>query len=125
MSGLVTNATADNFQSLLNGLGKIPVLGTVSGACRIGYGVAASVLYGFVSACYDAKRKIGKKKKIEFNQAISLNEARAKVRTILALMHLGRGFVELFSPIGSGLLLNQYDKETVGERLWFRAAGRI
>ena len=86
----------DGSPNRLDQLGYIPLIGTVSGTCRIAYGV--------VKAAFSAIASV-------FSiLATGVPSDKWRSRRKDGLMHIGRGFVELL-PIIGGILTKRYDKE--------------
>lgn len=100
MTSLISSAIAASEVSRLDKLGYIPVVGTVSGTCRIAYGVVkaafSAIAAVFILIVTGSKKTFG----YHFEDG---------------LLHIGRGLVELFPFVG-GYLTYKYDKETEGSR---------
>jgi len=91
----------------LDKLGYIPVVGTVSGVCRIVYGLAKAIFSAFAY--------IGS---VIF--ASQMTQAKWEFRVHDGRLHFLRGIVELIPFIG-GALTNNYDKQNAANRMAYRA----
>lgn len=79
-------------------LGKIPVIGTATGAIR--------VVWGVVKAAFSALAALG-------SLAFTNSTQRWSAELRDGCKHVGRGVVEMFSILGTGYLLNEHDKDTL------------
>jgi hypothetical protein len=100
MTSLINASIAAAEVSRLDKLGYIPVVGTVSGCCRMVYGVAKAVTS---AASY------------VFSTIVTGSGKRFGYHFTDGLLHVGRGFIELFPFVG-GAILQKYDRENEGNR---------
>ena len=100
MINLIKLSVEASETSRLDKLGYIPFVGTVSGACRIAYGVvkaafsAIAALYSIITT--NSKKSFG----YHFEDG---------------LLDVGRGLIELFPFVG-GVITSIYDEQTAGQR---------
>jgi hypothetical protein len=97
MTSLINSSIAAAEVSRLDKLGYIPFVGTVSGACRIAYGVVKAAISA-VAAVFSLIAT-GSKKNFGYH-------------FVEGLLHTGRGLVELFPFVG-GAITYSYDTENI------------